>query len=955
MLQTWSGKDGLSNRIINQIGQDADGYLWLATMGGLIRFDGTNYREFKIPPQHQPRGYNIRTLVSSPQGKLLLQPTSGRILFREDGQIEEHASSATIIPEQPREMFYAADESLWISTESGSILRWTPQNSQWFGTDTTPKRKINASFAQDSSGGSWINTSSCFGIYKDDRWSTPEIDLGKPILIGQGTNGEILLFAEDALYTYQDARLRMLSNQVPWQDNPGELYEAITDKWGTIWIAAGKLGLIHWEEGRFLPAPENFPFVNDLTLDKSGNIWAASYGNGLGKVTKRSTTLLNRSSGLRSEISSSIYQDSDQNIWIANGDGGVYRIQNDKPVSTNTLFQDSLLAANTVSIDHEKQLWIGNEQGLFVSAFPYKVAEKIQDVPKNVHILHVSSDNKIWFATNFGRFGHSNTPATFGHIEGGEIVFFDDGAGYDGKPIQSLAESYDGEMWAGTYTGFLFRVTNDRVELIHQQSSIPDLHFDSESRLWIASITDTLILENGTVHSLQNNSNYRDKGVPSILDDQDGNIWLGLNRFRLEQLREKVLTGQPAPIPENFNRITRDLDLSILVNSHPFSQMDRDGRLWFTTSKGVLILDPKALPERAESPVVLIDSVSINGDTVATDIHAHTIPAGPHSIRIEFSSPNLSNLSRSYIRQRLLGAGKEWEDASYTDTLHYSGLAPGEYRLELQAGSPAGWKTPATTLAFEVLPPWWQTIWFRVLGLTGAIAFVAIFIWIWTQRRMQAQLAKLEQDQALERERARIARDLHDDLGGGLSALQLFASRLAEEPESKRSKSLAQLAERARRLNADVHSIVWLFKPGEGTLQELAELIEQYAAEIFKGSTIDCRLSDPGTLPSVPLTPEAQHNLFFAAKEALTNSLKHANATKISVELSYKDSTLNCILKDDGIGLPAPADQQRRRNGLINMQIRMREIGGKIDFHSDPQTGTQITITYQISDPNHVD
>jgi signal transduction histidine kinase len=250
-----------------------------------------------------------------------------------------------------------------------------------------------------------------------------------------------------------------------------------------------------------------------------------------------------------------------------------------------------------------------------------------------------------------------------------------------------------------------------------------------------------------------------------------------------------------------------------------------------------------------------------------------------------------------------------------------------------------------------VVPAWWERWYFQVgvsvllLGLTAWLARTFV------QRRLESKLRRLEQEHALEKERTRIARDLHDDLGGSLTAVGLLADRLVKAAPPELTPQLSGLASLTKRLATDLSGIVWTMGASNSSLDRLAEFLRRYGERLFRNTGVNCVTHGVEKIPPVPLAPDPQHQLLAAAKEALTNILKHGRATEARIDLSYAGEVFEIRIVDNGTGFELDATAQRRGNGLRNMRSRLEEIGGSYQIVSAPGRGTQVILRFPTSRP----
>jgi signal transduction histidine kinase len=252
----------------------------------------------------------------------------------------------------------------------------------------------------------------------------------------------------------------------------------------------------------------------------------------------------------------------------------------------------------------------------------------------------------------------------------------------------------------------------------------------------------------------------------------------------------------------------------------------------------------------------------------------------------------------------------------------------------------------ATSFDDFIVTPFWRTWWFITLTASGVLIGVGASVRVVEKRKFQQQLLRAEQERALERERARIARDLHDDLGSSLTRLSLLSSLVKADKDNAEQVEVhaGKLSQAADQTVRALEEIVWAVRPGSDTLQSLVEYLAHFANELFEGNSTHCRLDLPHDLPARPLPPDMRHNIFLIVKEALTNALKHAEASEVHVQAKVSSNTLEILVRDNGKGFD-PASSEGRRNGLGNMRRRAETIGGKLDLQSAPGQGTTMRLS----------
>jgi signal transduction histidine kinase len=276
-------------------------------------------------------------------------------------------------------------------------------------------------------------------------------------------------------------------------------------------------------------------------------------------------------------------------------------------------------------------------------------------------------------------------------------------------------------------------------------------------------------------------------------------------------------------------------------------------------------------------------------------------------------------------------------------------VPPGQYHFRVIACNSGGtWNEAGASLSLVVMPHFWQAWWFLGLASVGLLAAVAGAVGIVEKRKHQRRLKLVEQERALEHERARIAQDLHDDLGSSLTRISLLSdlARSDKDNPSQVEVHAQKISQSAGQTVRALEEIVWALRPGSDSLQSLVEYIAHFANELFEGEGAHCRLDLPHDLPARSLPPEMRHNIFLVVKEALTNAFKHSHAREVRVQAKASARTLEFVVQDDGQGFESQAlpPKPGKRQGLGNMRRRAEDMGGTLTVESVPGTGTTVRL-----------
>ncbi|HVV72990.1 MAG TPA: sensor histidine kinase, partial [Verrucomicrobiae bacterium] len=448
-----------------------------------------------------------------------------------------------------------------------------------------------------------------------------------------------------------------------------------------------------------------------------------------------------------------------------------------------------------------------------------------------------------------------------------------------------------------------------------------------------------------------------------ILEDQLGFLWLGSNaglmRFAkaaLNKFAHDHSTTESIPC-RVFGKSDGLPTSECSSGSQPGACLTREGRLYFPTIRGLVVLDPTQLQLNSNPPPVAIESVRIDGVLQTPDalrfapLQTITVPASKESLEISYSSLNLSAPDKGFFKYIMEGHEKTWtERPGSVRYARYSKLPAGHYHFRVRASNEDGvWNDTGASLAVVVLPPFWQTWWFITASSLALLGLIVGSVHYVSTQKLQRQLASMRQQEALEKERARIARDLHDQLGANLTQVALLGEMAESDKElpNEVESHARQISQTARETTRALDEIVWTVNPSNDTLDGLINYVCKYAQEYLALAGLKYRLDVPPNLPSLPISPELRHNAFLAAKEAVNNVVKHSKASSAWLRLELHPDRFVLEIEDDGRGLN-PADQKKGRNGLKNMRKRMQDVGGTFEVVSRPGGGTIVRLAAPV-------
>ena len=545
-------------------------------------------------------------------------------------------------------------------------------------------------------------------------------------------------------------------------------------------------------------------------------------------------------------------------------------------------------------------------------------------------------------------------------------------------PITALLQDGEGALWIGTEGDGLYRYRKEsRAHFEKGGGLLSDwvrtLYLDPQGTLWIGTAGGGLSRwRNGQLATFTTREGLPDNTISQIMEDGKGRLWLGSNRGIAcvgKRELEELVAGKIAVVyPQVYGRAEGMPSEECTGGFYPAGLKTRSGQLCFSTLKGIVVADPRPLTAEAPAPAVVLEETMIDG--VAADMRppqatgragskganpspsaAAEIRVGPGKHRLEFryTGMSFSSPERVRFRYRLEPLDTDWVEAGARRAAFYSYVPPGQYRFRVIACNGAGiWNETGASLSVVVSPHLWQAWWFIGLASLGLLAAVAGTVRVVEKEKHQRRLKLLEQERALERERARIAQDLHDDLGSSLTRISLLSDLARAEKENPGQVEVhaQKISQSAGQTVRALEEIVWALRPGSDSLQSLVEYIAHFANELFEGDSARCRLDLPHDLPAHSLPPEMRHNIFLVVKEALTNAFKHSQAREVRVQAKATARALEIVVQDDGRGFAAQALPPRpgKRQGLGNMRRRAADMGGTLAVESALGKGTTVRL-----------
>jgi signal transduction histidine kinase/ligand-binding sensor domain-containing protein len=720
--------------------------------------------------------------------------------------------------------------------------------------------------------------------------------------------------------------------------------------------------------------------IEHMTLDSEGNVWIGTVFDGAVMLHERRFQTLQPPAGYRSGNNVwSVCEDNQGSIWFGSH-SGVYRVRGGVTEAITNSLVPIVQQVFCVWPDTEDGVWIGfggfglqRWRHTGWEAGPVFQNTGITRNEYNIRCLFTDRSNALWIGTPTGLY----------QWQSGRLTRFTESQGLPGNEVRAMVQDKDGSYWIGTHTRGISHMRNREFQNYSRQNGLADdeincLHLDSEGLLWIGTGSGLTRLKNGVFKSLYKRNGLHDNLVNWLLEDDQGFFWISCNRgiFRISRAAANAVldstdphaTLNSMPFGEGDGMLSAETN----CGGQPAGWKSRDGHLWFPSTRGLVQIDPtRVRPPQAPSVVVeqvIADSKVKYGDWMpATPPQKHsasferwknesTIPtlyfeAGSGRVlEIRYTANVFADAPKIHFQYFLEGHDPQWQEGGDRRLTHYTNLEPGRYVFKVRASNPYGVWGPATAiLQFELGRFFYQTWWFYV---ACALAVVLVATGVQSYRlHIQRHILQLEKEHALEKERARIAKDMHDDLGARLTQLGLV-SELVESPEFVRDPGsgghLPKVSSLAREAVRSLDEIVWAVTPGKNSLDQLAGYLVHSAQDLISPSGIRFEVRMPPQVPPAPLTAELRHNVYLVVKEALNNAVKHSGAQRIMLEMVHGRRSAQFTLTDDGCGFDL-SDAAGTGNGLANMMKRAENVGARIELRSHPGKGTSVSVQFALT------
>ena len=983
LIETWDTSSSLPHNTVRSLAQTRDGYLWIGTENGLARFDGVRFENFvreNTPALPNP---NVEFLQLDSCGTLWVGASGqvaswdGRRLTAQEWPLVAGDLVARLLISRSNEMFFStiqgclirgrllsggnwqwtssrpAGPSVFAVDAGGEIWRLTTGGRLWRMTGAQPElvqipeaagRIVH--MATDAAGRLWLGTENQLWRQAGGQFEAVPPPAGQEKFsvteIFPARNGALWVAANERLWKWQEGDWRLDAG--PWPTRQPPMRMLLEDRDGNLWFSQYGAGLLRLSgDGQMLPLTTHNGLPGDrvrcLFQDREGNLWVGIDRGGLVRLREKQFQVLGTSEGLSDPVVLAVCEDNEGAIWASTYGGGLNRWADGKFTSYNFGPDGSKGYVFTAFPDREGRLWVGTrDNGVWIregGEFRRQFTTNVISAPTRA--IFQDRAGTVWLGAGAG--------AGIFRWRAGKLEHFAADTELARADVRGFAEDREGAMWIATQGNGLHRFKDGIHTSLHATNGLSNefvrsLFVDAEGTLWIGLYGGGLFRwKNETLTRAAPSKDLPDDVICQFEEDNHGRLWISTHHglFRVTKADLHAFAdGRQKHVPcIVYGKADGLPALEFSGGVQPAGWRARDGRLWFTTDKGLISLQPAAMTVNPLPPPVAVESVLVDGELFASssdkgaavrDVNrALRVPAGRTQFEFRFTGLSFTAPDKVRFQYRLEGLQKDWIDAGMNRAVAYNYLLPGEYKFRVRAANNDGvWNEDGATVAFELRPHFWQQWWFRILVAVIIVGLVWLAYYV--------RIARLRE---LERLRLRIARDLHDDVGANLASLALIAEAMEKQPAFGDPADLRRIA---LHTIDSLRDIVWFIDPARDNLGDLVARMRETVPTLLTGIKFDFQTNVPN--PGINLPPAFRRNIFPIFKEALHNAARHAHASRVELELDCRNGGLRLKIKDDGTGF----DEKEiiPGNGLRNLRRRAAEMRGTVVIHSAPGQGTAV-------------
>lgn len=958
---SWKIRDGFTKGAIHAIAQTADGYLWLGTEFGLVRFDGVRAAAWEPPPDQPLPSSSITSLLAARDGTLWIGTRAGLARWK-DGMLRQvpELVGQIVVP-----LVEDRDDTVWaggIGRPTGRLCAIRNGGARCHGADGALGYGVTGLYV-DGKGSLWAGAVN--GVW---RWrpGPPEFHAipntpGGVYALGEDGGAGLLVGTRNGVRRLIDGGIETAC-PMPDRTDPAETNRLLRDRDGGLWLSLLDGGVAHFLQG----AADRFDHsqglsgnaVQALFEDREGTIWVATT-EGLDRFRPLAVATFRASEDRSDPVVWSVLAARDGSLWLGTSIGLRRRREGRMTIpDTGGVTRNGKIDGQSPFSIHEDargRIWVSTMQavgyldaGRFVavSGVPGGGVRDIVDTP----------DGSVWIA-------HADS-GLFRVSAGGEVQRIPWESLGSGFATVLVPDPSRGGLWAGFYRGGIAWLDDGQRRAAYSvadglgEGQVGSLHVDPDGTVWAATQGGLSRLKKGRAATLTSANGLPCNAVHWTRKDDDGSFWL-YTACGLVRVGKSEMEAWAAAVDRNEGA-RRQVQTTVFDSSDgvraksapigfsPTVAKTADGRVWFVgAGAGVSVVDPRQIPFNPLPPPVHIEQITADRRTydAASGGGPVRLSERIRDLQIDYTALSLAAPEKVRFRYKLEGRDRDWQEADTRRQAFYTDLPPAHYRFRVSASNNSGvWNEAGTFVDFSIAPAYYQTAWFRLLALAVVLAVIAA---VYRLRLRQAtQQVRMRMEARLD-ERERIARDLHDTLLQGVQGLILKVDAVAKRIPAgdPARREIEETLDRADEILAEGRDRVRSLRTGTA-LRDLPSALERVAREASQDGTT--RLKSVVEGRPRELDPIVMEEAFAIGREALLNALTHSGGTEVEMEIAYDPRQLRLRIRDDGSGIdPQILGSGGRADhwGLQGMRERALRIGARVEIWSRPGAGTEVELT----------
>jgi signal transduction histidine kinase/ligand-binding sensor domain-containing protein len=945
----WDADAGLPQNIVRGIVQMPDGYLWIATLNGVARFDGVRFTTFDRSNTRGITTNRFAAIAEGANGDLWLDAENGALTQYHHGKFHTLDASEGISQSSVHGITSDRAGNVWILS-NGKILKWDNPANKFKSIDDSGALSYNSLV--------WVGTGfwavqgkvlTCFVhggfLHYELPPNVPPPDIHN---VAVGADGAVWLALPNARMA------RFLSNKWLLASNSVEM--PFVDPTRSSWKAMITSRLERILELPSGGVPRGISY-NTIVEDNEHDVWVGAEGQGLYRIERQTIHTYSEAEGLAGAKVYPVLAAKNGDVWIGTWPAGLTQFHQGA-IRTYTPRDGVPGLITALAESHNDDLWIGTHNGLAVLSHGQIQPEP--NLPKAFPVIQAifeTQNGTLLLGTPVGVYRYDPVSR--------QGSWFQPQPGVSLGDVRVIIRGNNGDLWLGGYSG-LTRIQNGELTQWTEQNGLPSnsvraIYEDPQGVIWVGTYDGGLgRLDNGRWTHYTEASGLFDNGVFQILEDSHANLWMSSNRgvFRIskKQLNDYAGGKDSTLISVSYGRNDGMLNTECNGGLWPAGAIDKQGRLWFPTQDGVAVVDPDLVPVSQRSPKIVIESVLI--DHNPSDLEKPvTVDTGQESLEIEYTALSFYRPDQIVFRYKMDGLDSKWQNVGYRRTAYFSHMPSGKYTFRLMAANSDGVWSETRGIPVTVLPPFYLNPWFLVATLLvlGSLLYALWSYRVSQLRKIQAAQQAFSQEliYSQESERRRISAELHDSLGQRLiliknHALFLLRPSAQKLSDEERKQTIEDISDEAAYAIEETRTISYNLRPFQLDRLGLAKAIEALVRSASRATQIKFTTQLDEIDDSFP--EDLRINFYRIVQEAVNNIIKHSAATEADIAVKKNENRILLSIRDNGNGLAleqkiAPP-VGKGGFGLTGIKERAAVLGGTVRMQSSPGFGTLLSCDF---------